>query len=176
MKYKAIYFTPSLFFNPPETDLVNLLTPFIDSFISYPGLLVPERRYEIEAGLEHIQEFTDCNFLFLGFGLHGFWANYFANQLLAPRILFDPIENPYEFFLRCDNITESKWVKDFDEDLDSPSGVPGLIFFSSDTNYSKELHQSYQIETINNGWDFSPNSCVAKTIVAFINDLERIAI
>lgn len=177
--YNVIYFTSEVFMNSRERDLLNFMGDFAENFVTFPGLLVPENGEEIESTIQEIFEKNDDPLLFVGIGMNGYWANWFANRFLSPRILFNPIMNPADFFIGVGDPTEAKRVKSFEDKLHTAHGVPGLILhspvFSSGMSKVASMFQTEEF-TQDQLFNFSKNSSVCLVITNFINDLDRFAI
>lgn len=180
MTYNVIYFTSEVFMNFRERNLLHFTGDFAENFVTFPGLLVPESAEKMESTIQEVSEKNDDPLLFIGIGMNGYWANWFANRFLSPRILFNPILNPGDFFTGVGDITEAKRVKFFDEKLNTAHGVPGLVLYTS-AFYSgistvASMFQTEEFSTQDKLFDFSKNSPVCRVITNFINDLERFAI
>jgi hypothetical protein len=177
--YNVIYFTSEVFMNPQERNLFHFLGNFAENFVTFPGLLVPENGEEMESTISEIYEKNDDSLLFVGIGMNGYWANWFANRFLSPRILFNPILNPADFFTGVGDRLEAERVKSFDEKLNTSPGVPGLILCSPIfSSAASKVASVFQVEEFapDQLYNFSKNSSVCRVIANFINDLGRFAI
>ena len=166
--------------NSRERDLLNFMGDFAENFVTFPGLLVPESGEEMELTIQEVYEKSEDPLLFVGIGMNGYWANWFANRFLSPRILFNPILNPADFFTGVGDLTEANRVKFFDEKLHTAHGVPGLILYSSEFyDQISTLGRFFRTEEFPSQdklFNFSKNSSVCRVITNFINDLERFAV
>jgi hypothetical protein len=175
LKYNFIYFTNEIYVTAYEDTLRKSLEPYTEDFHTMPGLLVPESRKIIESMITEIFDNSFSPLLFIGAGLNGYWANWFANSFLSPRILFNPLDRPFDFFQQVGDESNCEWSRYFVEFIENPYNLPGLILWNSPFNHCEEFSSMFQTIEINDGncFDLKEESLPKRLMLSFIADLEK---